>query len=177
MGSAAMLLPDIERRRLRALAEGDTDTAAPLHADEYQLITPNGSELTKDDYLGDVRSGRLPYRVFEPITDIAVLGDASLAVLRYRARISFDEGPGFTVWHTDCYRLRDDRWQVVWSQPPGCRSDRAGHRKLFGQIIVRHIWATGEPSKPSPSLGWRKFRPTRSSNSSKSTATAFGSKE
>ena len=59
MGSAARLLPDIERRRLRALAEGDTDTAAPLHADEYQLITPNGSVLTKDDYLGDVKSGRL----------------------------------------------------------------------------------------------------------------------
>lgn len=83
MGSAASLLPDIERLRLRALAEGDTDTAARLHADEYQLITPNGSTLTKDDYLGDVRSGRLPYRVFEPITDIAVLGDAPLAVLRY----------------------------------------------------------------------------------------------
>jgi len=116
MASAASLLPDIERLRLRALAEGDTDTAARLHADEYQLITPNGSTLTKDDYLGDVRSGRLPYRVFEPITDIAVLGDAPLAVLRYQARISFDDGPGFTVWHTDCYRLRDGRWQVVWSQ-------------------------------------------------------------
>ncbi len=116
LGSAATLLPDLERRRLRALAAGDTDTAAPLHADEYQLITPSGAALSKDDYLGDVRSGRLPYRVFEPITDIAVLGDAPVAVLRYQARISFDDGPGFTVWHTDCYRLRDGRWQVVWSQ-------------------------------------------------------------
>jgi len=49
-------------------------------------------------------------------------------------------------------------------------------RKLFGQIIVRHMWATGEPSKPSPSAGCRKFRPTTSSNSSKSTTT-LGSKE
>jgi hypothetical protein len=40
------------------------------------------------------------------------------------------------------------------------------HRKLFGQIIVRHMCATGEPSNPSPSSGWRKFRPTTSSNSS-----------
>jgi hypothetical protein len=116
MSSAATLLPDIERRRLRALAEGDTAAAAPLHADDYQLITPNGSALTKHDYLGAVQSGRLPYRVFEPVSDIAVLGDAPIAVLRYQARISFDEGPGFTCWHTDCYRLRDDRWQVVWSQ-------------------------------------------------------------
>ena len=113
---AASVLPDLERLRLRALADGDTDTAAPLHADDYQLITPNGSPMSKDDYLGDVRSGRLPYRVFEPVSDIAVLGEAPLAVLRYQARISFDDGPGFTVWHTDCYRRQDERWQVVWSQ-------------------------------------------------------------
>ena len=53
---------------------------------------------------------------------------------------------------------------------------RAAHRKLLGQIIVRHMWATGEPSKPRPSAGWRKWRPTTSSNSAKST-TAAGSKE
>jgi hypothetical protein len=35
---------------------------------------------------------------------------------RNQARISFDDGPGFTCWHTDCYRLQDGRWQVVWSQ-------------------------------------------------------------
>jgi hypothetical protein len=116
MSSAARLLPDIERLRLRALAEGNTDTAAPLHADDYQLITPNGSPMSKGDYLGSIGSGRLRYRVFEPVSDIAVLGEAPVAVLRYQARISFDDGPGFICWHTDCYRLRDGRWQVVWSQ-------------------------------------------------------------
>jgi hypothetical protein len=116
MSSAARLLPDIERLRLRALAEGNTDTAAPLHADDYQLITPNGSPMSKDDYLGSIGSGRLRYRVFEPVSDIAVLGEAPVAVLRYQARISFDDGPGFICWHTDCYRLHDGRWQVVWSQ-------------------------------------------------------------
>jgi Domain of unknown function (DUF4440) len=116
MSSAVRLLPDIERLRLRALAEGDTDTATPLHADDYQLITPNGTPMSKDDYLGSIGSGRLRYRVFEPVSDIAVLGEAPVAVLRYQARISFDDGPGFICWHTDCYRLRDGRWQVVWSQ-------------------------------------------------------------
>ena len=115
-GSAASHLPDIERRRLRALADADMATAAPLHADDYQLITPNGSVMTRDDYLGDVESGRLPYRVFEPVSDISVLGDAPVAILRYQARISFDEGPGFTCWHTDCYELRGGRWRAVWSQ-------------------------------------------------------------
>ena len=116
MTSAATLLPAIERRRVRALARGDTATADPLHADGYWLVTPNGSEMTKDDYLGAIASGKLRYRVFEPISEMAVLGDASVAILRYRARISFDDGPGFTCWHTDCYRLADETWQVVWSQ-------------------------------------------------------------
>jgi hypothetical protein len=35
MSSVAGLLPDIERRRLRALVKADTVTAAPLHADDY----------------------------------------------------------------------------------------------------------------------------------------------
>jgi hypothetical protein len=116
MCSAAALLPDIERQRLRALASADTTTAGPLHAEDYWLITPNGSQMAKDDYLGAIASGKLRYQVFEPISEMAVLGDASVVVLRYRARISFDDGPGFTCWHTDCYRFRDERWQVVWSQ-------------------------------------------------------------
>jgi hypothetical protein len=116
MTSAATLLPDIERRRLRALAGADTVTATPLHADDYQLITPNGSEMTKADYLGAIAAGQLRYQVFEPVSEMAVLGDAGVAVLRYRARISFDDGPGITCWHTDCYRFGDEGWQVVWSQ-------------------------------------------------------------
>ena len=116
MTSAAALLPDVERRRLQALARGDTATAAPLHAEDYWLITPNGSELTKSDYLGAIAAGRLRYQVFEPVSEMAVLGDAAIVVLRYRARISFDDGPGVICWHIDCYRRQEDTWQVAWSQ-------------------------------------------------------------
>jgi Domain of unknown function (DUF4440) len=116
MTSVATFLPDIERQRLQALVSGDTVTAGRLHADDYWLVTPNGSEMTKDDYLGAIASGSLRYRAFEAVSEMAVLGGAEVAVLRYQARISFDDGPGFVCWHTDCYRLRDDSWQVVWSQ-------------------------------------------------------------
>jgi hypothetical protein len=116
VSSATTLLTRIERRRLRALASADTATAAPLHAEDYWLITPNGSEMTKADYLGAIASGQLRYQVFEPVSEMAVLGDSGLVVLRYRAHISFDDGPGITCWHTDCYQLRDETWQVVWSQ-------------------------------------------------------------
>jgi hypothetical protein len=86
MSSAATLLPDIERRRLRALAGADTVSAVPLHAVDYQLITPNGTEMSKADYLGAIASGRLRYQVFEPVSEMAVLGGAEIAVVRYRAR-------------------------------------------------------------------------------------------
>ncbi len=116
MSSAATVLPDLERRRLRALLTADIETAEPLHAENYRLVTPNGSDMTKDDYLGAIGSGQLRYRVFEAVSDIAVLGDAPVAVLRYQARISFDDRPGMLCWHTDCYRQHEGRWQVVWSQ-------------------------------------------------------------
>lgn len=109
-------LPDLERRRLLALLGGDIEAAAPLHADDYQLVTPNGSDMSKDDYLGAIGSGELRYRVFEAVSDIAVLGEGPVAVVRYRARISFDDRPGLLCWHTDCYQQRQGRWQVVWSQ-------------------------------------------------------------
>ncbi len=121
---ATELLPATERRRLRALVSADTATAAPLHAEDYQLITPNGATFTKDGYLGAIASGELRYQVFEPVSEIAVLAGTDLAVLRYQARISFDDGPGITCWHTDCYRLRDGTWQAVWSQATAIVSDR-----------------------------------------------------
>jgi hypothetical protein len=48
-------------------------------------------------------------------------------------------------------------------------------RELRGQIIVRHIWATGELSNPRPSFGCLKCLPMMSSKSSRST-TMCGSK-
>ena len=116
MSPAIESLPDTERRRLRALVSADIATAAPLHAEDYQLITPAGVALTKDEYLAAVASGELGYQTFEPVSEIKVLAGAGLAVLRYQARISFDDEPGFVCWHTDCYRLRDETWQAVWSQ-------------------------------------------------------------
>lgn len=81
----AALMRDTERRRLRSLVDADMAAAGPLHADDYQLITPNGCALSKQDYLGGIAAGRLRYRVFEPVSQIAVWGsgpDCSAAVHR-----------------------------------------------------------------------------------------------
>jgi hypothetical protein len=112
-------LADIERQRLRALVDADLTVADELHADDFQLITPSGDSISKEEYLQRVASGGIDYQIWDPDEiDVRVHGDA--ACLRYRATIKIvvgghEFGPGH-YWHTDFYEKRGDRWQVVWSQ-------------------------------------------------------------
>ena len=115
----AELIRDTERARLRALVEGDMETAGRLHATEFQLITPIGMALSKNDYLGAIASGQIKYLAWEP-GPIAVRYHHGHAVIRYRARLEVVFGghkvaPG-DYWHTDTYEHRDGQWMVVWSQ-------------------------------------------------------------
>ena len=106
--------------RARALVAADLTIAEPLHADDFELINPVGETLTKDQYLGDIASGEIDYRVWEPDSAIAVQVSGEAAVIRYRSRLEIVSGghhvPLSHYWHTDLYELRDGRWQVVWSQ-------------------------------------------------------------
>jgi hypothetical protein len=110
---------EIEASRLWSLVEPDLELAQRLHADEYELVTPTGTVLSKELYLGLIGSGRLVYQVFEPVSGIAVRGGADFALLRYLARICIEEGDhtaDFTCWHLDSYELIEGHWQAVWSQ-------------------------------------------------------------
>jgi len=113
------LLRETERRRLRALVEGDIEIAKALHADDYQLITPGGASLSKEEYVGGVASGRLEYRVFEAASEMIVRVFDAVGVIRYQARIEIlvsgrlDTG---LFWHTDVYERGHGDWQAVWSQ-------------------------------------------------------------
>lgn len=127
---AGSISPDelraLERRRTRALVERDMDVARSLHADDYELITPGAATYDKAAYLGEIESGDLRYRVFEPASDIAVriVGDA--AAVRYQARlvVDFDGGSDAVIaWHTDLYERRDGRWQATWSQATQIRRE------------------------------------------------------
>ena len=113
------LIRETERRRLRALVTPDIDLARAMHSDDYQLITPGGATLSKEDYLGGIASGEFDYLVFEPASEIAVRMYKVAAVVRYKARIeTLIEGhrDSGLFWHTDLYELRGERWQAIWSQ-------------------------------------------------------------
>jgi hypothetical protein len=90
-----------------------------LHADDYQLITPGGGTLSKDDYLNGVASGELNYAAFEPVSAMAVRFWGEAAALRYRVHIEMRSGGQVDAdefWHTDIYESRGGQWQAVWSQ-------------------------------------------------------------
>lgn len=110
---------EIERERLRSLVDADLAAAEPLHSEDFQLITPIGSALSRAAYLGAIASGSIDYLAWTP-SDIAVRLHGLSAVIRYRAYIDVVFNgiavPPGDYWHTDAYEYRDDRWAVVWSQ-------------------------------------------------------------
>ena len=121
-------LGDIERQRLAALVAVDMDRARELHADDYELITPGGGALSKEDYLGDIESGEMRYEIFEPASPIRARLVGGTGVVRYKVQIRVrfgDEVDSGLFWHTDYYEQRDSRWQAVWSHATRIRTPEA----------------------------------------------------
>lgn len=109
---------EIERSRLRALVAADVAAAKPLHADDFQLITPVGMVLSREEYLGAIAAGQIKYVSWQA-GDIAVRLFNSAAVIRYCARLELlfngHPVPPGDYWHTDTYEYRGGAWMVVWS--------------------------------------------------------------
>ena len=93
----------LERRRTQALVARDIAAARALHAAHYQLVTPAGKAFDREAYLDAVVSGALAYAAWDCGPMQARLG-TDMALLRYRARITFVSGRS-----VDC-------WLAAWSQ-------------------------------------------------------------
>ena len=116
--NAADQLRSIERERLRSLVDADLPAARRYHADDFELINPDGGSMSKEQYLGRIADGSLNYLVWEP-EEIRLRVYRNSAVLRYRAhlRVSVNGSAGRDVhfWHTDLYEKRKGQWQIVWA--------------------------------------------------------------
>lgn len=115
-------LIEIERRRLQCLVEPRIEEAEQLHAADFQIVTPSGGVWNKEQYLGGIADGSINYRRFEAVSDIDVMADGNVAILRYRSAIDIavsGQQPGpLECWHLDGYERdsRDGVWRVRWSQ-------------------------------------------------------------
>jgi Domain of unknown function (DUF4440) len=118
-GSSVEAIRTIEHRRLAALVSGDIEAARLLHADDFQLISPFGDVIGREQYLSGLASGQFDYVIWEP-GPISVRRNGDSAILRYQARavvaVGGQKQPERHYWHTDYYEQRNGRWQVVWSQ-------------------------------------------------------------
>jgi hypothetical protein len=126
MSLIADTLKNLENERLRALVNVDAGVLDELHASDFILVHPSGGTWSKAQYVGGILSGEINYRKLEPVSDIEVMADEKLAVLRYQSAIEIhirgqEPGP-LECWHTDCYRRAGlgSPWQVVWSQATEC---------------------------------------------------------
>jgi hypothetical protein len=106
--------PALEIRRTRALVERDMAVIESLHAPEYELITPAGRVFRRDEYLALIAEA--PFYSGWEHSDMQVRASADLAVLRYRARLSFPSGKVVDCWHMDVYERRATGWMAVWSK-------------------------------------------------------------
>jgi hypothetical protein len=118
--AAAELVRATELERLRALVAVDMAVADQLHADDFQLINPRGTVLSKQEYLSRVASGAVNYQVWEFDSPVAVRLHNNVALIRYRSRLdNIVDGQALglqRVWHTDTYEQRNGRWQAVCAQ-------------------------------------------------------------
>ena len=105
----------LEKRRTEALVSRDMKLAEMLHAPQYQLVTPAGKSFDRESYLGEIASGTLRYVKWEHGA-MEVRASASMAIVRYIARLEFPSGNEVTCWHTDSYELLGGHWKAVWSQ-------------------------------------------------------------
>ena len=105
----------------------------------------------------------------------AAQGPAGEPGIRDRSRLC-DQGP--SALSRSCSRLRrrhrPDDGRLRRHRP--LTNLFSPQSELFGQIMVRHMCATGEPSKPSPSSGSRKCRPMTSVKISGSIGSLFSKK-
>ncbi len=63
-----------------ALLLGDLDTLAMLYADDYMLVRPDGSVLSKDEVLYGLREGGLTFKSIE-VTNVKVRVYGTAALL------------------------------------------------------------------------------------------------
>jgi hypothetical protein len=118
-GLHQMELAHVEQLRLRALVDADVAVADRLHADDFQLVTPSGDSVTKDEYLGGIASGEIDYLRWEP-RDVVARVSGEAGCVRYHSILEIAVGGrkigASRYWHTDYYERRGGQWQVVWSQ-------------------------------------------------------------
>ena len=104
----------LERRRTNALVQREMAVIEELHGPNYELITPAGKVLTREEYIAAIAAATF-YTGWE-VAEMRVRVSEHMAVVRYKALLRFPSSREVRCWHTDTYEKLAGRWLAVWSQ-------------------------------------------------------------
>jgi ketosteroid isomerase-like protein len=104
--------------RIKARADADIPTMSRIYADDYQLVTAEGALRTKEDQIGEMRSGQLRFQPVELLErSVRIYGVTAIVFSHERATIirnGKDIGGEFRA--NRVYVSRDGRWELVLTQ-------------------------------------------------------------
>lgn len=110
----ADLFRRLEVERTRALVQRDIAAIEAMHAPEYELITPKGRVMSRERYIALIAAE--PFYANWEHGPMSVRVCDAMAIVRYRAKLTFPSGKVVECWHTDSYERRAGVWMAVWSQ-------------------------------------------------------------
>jgi ketosteroid isomerase-like protein len=111
-------LKQLEKDWADAEKTADVDKIGQILADDWIACDPDGKKITKADFLGGVKAGKMTVQSMEfgPL-DVKVLGTVGVVQGSDTEKSTYDgkDSSGKYVW-TDVFVKRDGKWVVVRSQ-------------------------------------------------------------
>jgi uncharacterized protein DUF4440 len=105
-----------ERDACKPFLDADVAALERVLTDDFTLTLSNGNVTTRADEIGELRSGKVHYDVFENFDMKARLYGDDTAIVLGKTRVKgMSEGKPFdrVVQFTDTLIKREGRWQVV----------------------------------------------------------------
>jgi hypothetical protein len=109
----------LEQRQRQDVVNGDAADLNRLLAPEFMVVTPDGDQLTRDDYLYALTTGDLDFHAFKFVSPVGIRTDGHQAVVTFSSKLDVSAGKTHLrhqAWHTEVWEKTHDRWQVVWAQ-------------------------------------------------------------
>lgn len=116
--SAAEELKQVEHEWMAGQRAGNVDKIAPLIADDWIALGPDGKKVDKKQYLADFKSGAQKFASIEagPM-DVRVFGNVGVVQGSDTEKSSYKgkDTSGEYVW-MDVFQKKDGKWQAVRSE-------------------------------------------------------------
>ncbi|HSE40381.1 MAG TPA: nuclear transport factor 2 family protein [Acidobacteriota bacterium] len=118
--SAAETVAALDAEYQAAVARNDADTMARILADDFILVTGNGTVYTKEDLLKEARAKSIIYEQQVEIDNsqkVRVWGDTAVVTAKLWIK-GTREGKDFDrkLWFSDTYVRTKDGWRYVFGQ-------------------------------------------------------------